>query len=106
MQGTIQTLFTNWLNIGTAVAAIVIAFYLMWAATSCSPPAAIRSRCCAPKKLSGTPSPVALSSWRLERSLARSPCNSHCHCCAAAYHRLSQDTVRGCIYQRPVMGRS
>lgn len=31
MQGTIQTLFTNWLNIGTAVAAIIIAFYLMWA---------------------------------------------------------------------------
>jgi len=31
MQATIQTLFTNWLNIGTAVAAIVIAFYLMWA---------------------------------------------------------------------------
>ena len=30
MQGTIQTLFTNLLGIGTAVGVTVAAFFLMW----------------------------------------------------------------------------
>ena len=32
MQGTIQQLFTNLLNIGTAVGVTVAAFFLMWGA--------------------------------------------------------------------------